>query len=232
MIKNFNTYNESLRDKMLPKTKKDIDISDLVNKKYTKTKPVSASNLKNGVVHTTFNHLVELFGQPESENWTSRMNYCWYLVDEKDNYIEIYDWNTSDFITPSVLKTGVHMWDVKSKSEKALKDVIKYIQYNTLNENIRNKMTPKSDKEILKSVKALLGVDYDYIKIQILEPHSPINNMVLDKALNKNKLRKKHIGIYLHISGKISDMYQFVEDYFNINDKMEAKDFILKKLIK
>jgi hypothetical protein len=92
---NFEQYNESIRDKMKPKSKEDVlkVIGELPDMGYKKTEEKNFGNSFGiGSVNTTYDKLVELFGEPDEPKWSWKINYQWLLEDKDGNYISIYDW--------------------------------------------------------------------------------------------------------------------------------------------
>jgi len=157
MIQKFNQYNESIRDEMKPKSKQDVldKLGELPDMGYESTEESNIGNSSAiGSVITSYDKLVELFGEPNLPDWSWKTNFQWLLKDKDDNYMRIYDWKAleSGLKADDIKRVKDFTWMIGGFDQKDAKNLKNYILYNVLtNEGLRDQMAGKSDEEIKKN---------------------------------------------------------------------------------
>ena len=186
MITKYNTYNESVRDMMTPKTREEI-----------------MQAFQNSDIKKKREMLFEL--QKDIFNYTS----------EFDGFVrknlDISDWN---YIKNKINKNFWFTDELIGVLKKHQLDKLFYIllsKSNLLKESVRDKMTPKSDKEIRDSIKnsghptysLWYACEYDYPdiaekslkelwKLYHQEPYMAVTNIIdqsLDLAIKSGSLK-------------------------------------------
>jgi len=169
---------------MTPKPKEEInkiigDISSLSYESLPEDYLESSSAV--GSFDASYNDLVRIFGDPIKSDWSWKTTFEWFIKDKNGRIFRIYDWKTSewaniefddnDSIDEMKNKTRKYIkeqdsfhWMIGGISTDGVSDLKRYILYHTLNESIRDKMTPPSEEKILKNLDADPNVSYKKTK--------------------------------------------------------------------
>jgi hypothetical protein len=123
--------NESIRDKMTPKTKAEImgGIGGDENVTFTPSKRGISGTFLVGELDMSYYDIVKLFGEPEEEAWIGN-NFLWVLQTNDNRLITIYD-NNSDLEFEEIMEMD-YPWHIGGRSTKDFKDISYYIYNNIL----------------------------------------------------------------------------------------------------
>jgi hypothetical protein len=117
-MKFIKTYNESLRDQMIPKSNEDVikayenilsEIDYDPNAEFKPTKKVPSGTWLLDEFETTYDILVEMFGEPEIVDWDGTF-YFWTLKTTNDRLLGIYDRHSN--YSQEELKIKPYKWHI------------------------------------------------------------------------------------------------------------------------
>ena len=130
-MKYLKPYNESIRDRMKPKSKEEI-LSSLDGDPNATFKKVNRDMLSSwliGEIVTTYDDIVMLFGKPRNDNWIGN-NFTWVFKSNNNRLVSIYDSNTG--LNKDEMREGLHKWHIGGTVDQDAKDLISYIMKNTI----------------------------------------------------------------------------------------------------
>ena len=128
-----NTLNESIRDKMIPKTKDEILSNlDYKNVIFKSTPKTSAPSWYIGNVITTYDNLIKLFGKPKYETGEefSESHFEWDVESDDGKVLNIYDRHYDG--SHEKLMEIEYKWHIGGRDNKDANDLIAYIYKNTI----------------------------------------------------------------------------------------------------
>jgi len=148
-MKYLHTYNESLRDKMVGKSKEEIVASiknsggdKSVDLDFKRIEPKSVMGYNIGSFKTSYNDLVKLFGEPE-KGFSETNTYYWDFNDNQGRDIRIYDHKEYT----DVLNTDpddITTWEVLGYQTGYANEIISYI-YSKLSHNFNYERIPVNE---------------------------------------------------------------------------------------
>lgn len=126
MIYKFNDFiNEGIRDAMKPKTKEDVldkigNANDI--KYYRLENDDGIAGREYSYVETSYKKLVELFGEPNTEDWNWKNMFHWYLEDSDGNMFQIsdkkeYEYLSNNDLLPKEEDDGSNWEEIKNTVE-------------------------------------------------------------------------------------------------------------------
>jgi len=129
-MKYLKSYNESIRDKMSPKSEDEILISLNAdpNVSYKNTHKSGVGTHLIGEYTTSYDVLVKLFGKPQLEDWIGN-NFYWSLISNNGHIVTIYDNNSG--LEADELKNQEYKWHIGGKDSQDANNLIGYIIKNT-----------------------------------------------------------------------------------------------------
>ena len=129
-MKYLQSYNESLRDKMTPKSTEEIlkSLNAKPDVSYTKLKGGISGTHLIGEYACPYDDLVKLFGEPELEEWIGN-NFMWKLKADNGHILTIYD-NGSGLEGYEIMEID-YRWHIGGTDPKDANDLIGYIIRNT-----------------------------------------------------------------------------------------------------
>ena len=128
-----NTLNESIRDKMIPKTKEEILSNlDYKNVTFKPTTKSSGSGWLIGEIITSYDNLVKLFGKPIYRNLEpyEETHFIWSVESNDGKILEIYDRHYNGRYEK--LMEIEYKWHIGGRDNKDANDLIAYIYKNTI----------------------------------------------------------------------------------------------------
>jgi hypothetical protein len=131
-IMNFNEFvNESIRDKMTPKSKKEImdSLESNPNIEFHRIKRGAGGTFLVGEIDMNYYDIVKLFGEPDEDEWIGN-NFYWAVKSSDGRIITIYD-NESG-LEPEELMEVNYPWHIGGTGNRDFKDLSYYIYNNTL----------------------------------------------------------------------------------------------------
>jgi ankyrin repeat protein len=231
-MKSYKQYNESVRDKMTPKSVDDIlknvpKFTQLYNDVKSWTKKMVDINVSDIDYDT---------------NGTSY--YIYFKIYILDNVSVFGDYGRNALMVKcyddeelflSLKKRYSSEWEsVKYRAD--FSDVIREMnKLRTANESLRDKMTPKSDEEIRRVIKKIIGMDGDYIEVKIPEPKEPKKIKSLLELSDKYNLDiQDYDDNNVIVCGDITDIFNFIKFYVNytLMNKRNSRDFFIDYIIK
>ena len=128
MIKN--RLDESLRNKMLPKSEEEIlnNLNADPNATYKKSKKSGVGTYLIGEYTTTYDVLVDLFGEPDLEDWIGN-NFYWRLEGNNGRFVCIYDNNSG--LEGYELIEQPYKWHIGGTHPEDANNLIGYIIRNS-----------------------------------------------------------------------------------------------------
>jgi len=123
--------NESIRDRMSPKSKEEI-LSSLDGDPNATFKKVNRDMLSSwmiGEINTTYDDLVKLFGKPKEDDWIGN-NFIWVLKTNNNRLISIYDNNSG--LDKDEMKDISYKWHIGGTVNQDANDLVAYIMKNTI----------------------------------------------------------------------------------------------------
>ena len=107
-------------------------------------------------------------------------------------------------------------------------------KFDTYNESVRDKMTPKSDNEIKNIIKKKIGIDSDYIEVKIPEPKEIKKvRSLLELSDEYNIDLKDNKDGNLLVCGYITDVFNFIKFYvdYTLMNKRNSREFYIDYII-
>ena len=174
MIKTYKQYKESVKDLLQPKSNdemiKAISTTGDPNASFIPTRLKGLAGIfLLGYIETSYDDLVKLFGEPE-RRWANKKsrragnNFIWTLKTTSGRTVSIYD-DTSGYLAVKLKNMLSFKWHIGGTNPIDKNNLLAYIYYRTLNENIRNILKPKSKEEILKNLPGNPDVIFTSTKI-------------------------------------------------------------------
>jgi len=123
--------NESIRNKMTPKSKVEIlkSLNADPNATFERVNRDMLSSWLIGEINTTYSNIVSLFGEPKENDWIGN-NFMWVLKSNNNRLISIYDNNSG--LSKDKMRENLYKWHIGGTVDQDAKDLIAYIYKNTI----------------------------------------------------------------------------------------------------
>jgi len=227
-MKYLKSYNESLRDQMIPKS--NVEVNDAIIKLMPKLKqtlgnyadtPVSVFVKVGEILKCDLNDLFIVFGG-DSDIYKPLNDYFLSTVDETERVwaSEYMDGDGTWYFYPNI--QVARYIDKDSDQFDSIIFKKEYFLNNITNESIRDQMTPKSDEELLKTYYDVV----QYIDNPLTEYPSKINPEFQRIADFFNLPKSK-----LHVISENDADYDLMHEYFSAltNSDPDPTIFLVKE---
>jgi len=220
IIKKHLNTNESLRDKMTPKSKEEILDSLNANPDitYERTKRSGVGTHLVGEYTIPYDELVELFGEPGIGDWIGN-NFYWNLTASNGRMVRIYDNNSG--LEGYELMDMDYKWHIGGSEQQDANDLIGYIVRNTkhVTESLRDKMTGVSSEEMKKKFE---GKSYLYILENLQKYDIDINDIYTPDEIND--MDTNVISYIDGVIGFIAVVPEKIRELLNVGDGIDEID--------
>lgn len=193
------SFNESIRDFLKPKSKEEIlkQLGGREDAIFKPTDKLQGMSYFIGTYEISYKELVKIFGEPNSEGDYEKISTEWNLEDDKGNLISISDYKVTDVYDPDYPSVDdfraepSYNWRIYSDNREIKKDFLTFIYLKSLslNENIMQYLKPKSEDEILKSIKTSSPNDrlYNGVKYNLIDMVKQALKDGADPSFDSNK---------------------------------------------